>query len=96
MFQEIYSYCNKKQSSGYFCYVAPLKPSKLTNRFMYVFFDTEYTQDFGKHDESFEHIPNLICAQQMCTNCEAVDDLSVDCTQCRKRTNVFWVEDPVG
>ena len=35
----------------------------------------------------------LICAQEMCSKCEAVDDLSVDCKQCGKRTNVFWAEE---
>ena len=58
--------------------MAPLKRSKLTDRFLYVFFDTECTQNLKKHDGSFEHIPNLICAQQMCSKCEAVDDLNVD------------------
>ena len=63
---------------------------------MYVFFDTECTHGFENHDGSFEHIPNLVCAQQMFSNCEAVDDLSVDCKQCGKRTHVFWAKDPVG
>jgi hypothetical protein len=62
---------------------------------MYVFFDTEYTQDLEKCDGSFEHVPKLICAQQMCSKCEAVDDLRVDCEQCGKRTHMFWQE-PVG
>jgi len=39
--------------SGHFCYVAPLKPSKLSDRFMYVLFETECTQDFKKCDGSF-------------------------------------------
>jgi hypothetical protein len=63
---------------------------------MYVLFDTVCTQDFAKCDGFFEHIPNLICAQQMCSKCEAMDDLSVDFKQCGKRTHVFWAEDPVG
>jgi ribosomal protein L40E len=63
---------------------------------MYVFFDTESTQDFEKHDSSFEHIPNHICAQQICSQCEAVDELSVNCKQCGKRTHVFWAKDHVG
>ena len=46
-------------------------------------------------DGSFEHIPNLICAQELCSNCEAVNDLSVDCEQCGKRTHMFW-QVPVG
>jgi hypothetical protein len=40
-FKRFCNYSNKKQISGHFSYVAPLKPRKLTNRFMYVFFDTE-------------------------------------------------------
>jgi len=31
-----------------------------------------------KTDGSFEHIPNLICVQQLCSKCEVVDDLNVD------------------
>jgi len=73
-----------------------LKPSLLTDRFIYVFIDTEGTYDFEKHDGSFEHIPNLICAQQMCSKCEAVEDFSVDCKQCSKRTHLFRAENPVG
>jgi len=95
MFKRFCSNCNKLQPSGHFCYVSPLKPSKLTNRFLYVFFDTECTQGLERCDGSFEHIPNLICAQQMCSKSEAVDDLSVDCEQCGKRTHMFW-QNPVG
>ena len=61
--------------------MSPLKPSKLSDKFLYVFFDTECTQDLQKRDGSFEHVPNLICAQQMSSKCEAVGDLSVDCEQ---------------
>jgi hypothetical protein len=71
-FKRFFNNCNKMQHSGHYCYVAPLKPSKPTDRFMYVFFHTECTQDFEKHDGSFEHIPNLICAQQMCSKYEVV------------------------
>jgi hypothetical protein len=75
--------------------VAPLKPSKLSDKYMHVFFDTECTQDLEKCDVSFEHIPDLICAQQMCPKCVAVDDTNTDCEQCGKRTHVLR-EDPVG
>jgi hypothetical protein len=61
------SFCNKKLPSGHLCYVAPLKPRKLSNKYLYVFFDTECTQDLEECDGSFEHVPNLICAQQMCS-----------------------------
>ena len=41
------------------------------------------------------HVANLICAQQMCCKCEAVDDMNVDYEQCVKLTHVFW-QDLVG
>jgi len=74
-FKRFCNYCNKMLLSGLFCYVTPLKTMNLTDRFVYVFFNTEFTQDFQNHDGSFQHISNLICAQQMCSKCEAVDDL---------------------
>jgi len=55
----------------------------------------ECTQDLEYRDGSFEHVPNLICVQQMCSKCEAVDDLSIDFEQCGKRVHRFW-QDPVG
>jgi len=88
-FKKFCNYCNKKEPSGHFCYVAPLKPSKLSDRFLNVFFDTECTQNLERHDGAFVHVPNLICAQQMCSKCETVDDMNVDCEQCGKRTHVF-------
>jgi len=75
--------------------VVPLNHSKLTDKFMYVFFATECTQNLEKCDGSFEYIPNLICAQQMCSKYEAVNDLSTDWEQCGKLIHVFW-EDCVG
>jgi hypothetical protein len=75
--------------------VAHLKPSKLPDKLMCVSCDTECTQDLDKRDGSLEHVPNLICAQQMCSKCEDVDDLNIDCEQCGKRVHVFW-EDPIG
>ena len=79
--------CNKKKPSGHFLYVVPLKPSKLSATLLYVFFDTECTQDLEKHDGLFAHVPNLICAQQICSKCESEDDLSADRQQCGKCTN---------
>jgi len=65
-FKKFCTFLNKKQLSDHLCYVAPLKPSKLSNKYLYVFFDTECTQDLEKCDGSFEHVPKLICAQHMC------------------------------
>jgi hypothetical protein len=68
--------------------VAPLKPSKVTD------FDTDCTLDLEKRFGSFEHIPNLKCAQHMYSKCEAVDDLSIDCKKCGDRIHIF-LEDTV-
>jgi hypothetical protein len=45
---------------------------------------------------SFEQIPSLVSAQQICSKCEAMDELSVDFLQSGKRTHVFWAEEHVG
>jgi len=89
-FKKFCTFCNKKHLSGHLCYVAPLKPSKLSNKCLYVFVDTECTQDLEKRDGSFEHVPNLICAQQMCSKCDAVEYVNDDCEQCGKRVHTYW------
>ena len=73
----------------------PLKPNKLSNKYLYVFFDTECTQDLEKRHGSFEHVQNLTCPQHMCYKCDAVDDVNVDSEQCGKRVNTFG-QNPVG
>jgi hypothetical protein len=36
-FKKFCTFCNKLQPSGHSCYMAPLKPSKLSNGYIYVF-----------------------------------------------------------
>jgi len=74
--------------------VASLNPSKLSIKYLYVFFDTKCTEDLEKYDGSFEHVTNLICAQKMCSKCETLDDVNVNCEQCGKRVHTFW-QDPL-
>jgi hypothetical protein len=64
-FKKFFSSCNKKHTSGHLFFVDPLKLNKLSNKYLYVFFDMESTQYFQKYDGTFEHVPNLICAQHM-------------------------------
>ena len=59
---------------------------------LFVFLDTECTQD---RDWCFEHVPNLICAEQICSKSEDLDDLSVGCEKCGKPIQEFW-QDSVG
>jgi hypothetical protein len=86
--------CNKLRHAGHFCYMSPLKPSKLSSKYMYVFFDIESSQDLERNQGSFEHVPNLLWAQQMCSKCETNEDLNIDCEQCGNRIHVFW-QDPI-
>jgi hypothetical protein len=75
--------------------VDSLKPSKLSDKYLYVFFDTECTQDLENIYLAFEHIPNFTYAQQVCSKCETVDDVNADFEQCGKRVHIFW-RDPEG
>jgi len=61
---------------------------------MYVFFDTECKQDFQKHDGSFEHFRNIICARQMCSKCEVVDDMSVIVSSLIRKPTCFGRKTP--
>ena len=72
-----------------------LNPSKLSNKYMFVFFDTERTQDLEKFEGTFERVPNFTCAQQMCAKCGAIEDMNIDCEQCGKRLHVLRKE-PIG
>ena len=62
---------------------------------MYVSFDTECAQNLENREGSFAEIANLIYGKQICSKCETVDDLYVDCEQYGKRVHVFR-QDPVG
>jgi hypothetical protein len=50
----------------------------------------EYAQYLEKRDRPFEHMRNRICFKQMCSECEAVDDLVVDCEHSVKLIHTFW------
>ena len=40
-------------------------------------------------------MPNLICAQQMCSKCETIEDMNIDCELCGKGVHVIR-EEPTG
>ena len=44
------NYCNRKQPLCHYYYVAALKPIKLSDKYMYVFLDTECKEDLEKGD----------------------------------------------
>jgi hypothetical protein len=90
------SVCSQYRKLGHLCYMSPLKdelPS--TSKVLFVFYDFETTQDTVYSETATEHVPNLLCLQQFCSQCENIADIDVDCPQCLKRKHSFW-EDPVG
>jgi hypothetical protein len=66
-----------------------------SNRVLYVLYDFEMTQDTRHSEKATEHVPNLVCIKQFCSQCEDNSDIDQDCEQCGKRKHSFW-EDPVG
>jgi hypothetical protein len=65
------------------------------NRLLYVFYDFETTQNKRYDEKANVHVPNLVCVQQFCSQCEDKADIEEDCIQCSIRKHSFW-QDPVG
>ena len=81
---------------GHLCYMRPLKdvlPS-VGDKVLYVFCDLETTQNTRYSDKSTLHVPDLVCVQQFCSQCEDAED-GGDCVRCGQRKHSFW-DDPVG
>jgi len=78
------------------CYMRPRKevlpPAR--DKALYVFYDSETTQNTEYTEEDKLHVLNLVCMQQFCSQCEDVED-GGDCVRCGKRKHSF-LEDPVG
>ena len=45
-------------------------------------------------DKATLHVPDLVCVQQFCLQCEDVENAD-NCVRCGKRKHSFW-DDPVG
>ena len=61
----------------------------------YVFYDFETRQHTRYSETAKEHVPNLVCIQQLCSQCEGIDDFERECKRSGVRKNALW-EDPVG
>jgi len=64
---------------------------------MYCIYFTILRQQKNKtySDTAKEHVPNLVCVQQFCANCEEIEDCSIACDRCGRRRHSFW-NDHVG
>ena len=88
--------CKWNVEIGHLCYMSLLK-NKLprSDDVLLVFYDLENMQDTNVSDSATLHVPNLVCLQQFCTQCEMLPDIDEDCQRCGKRRHSFW-DDPVG
>ena len=79
--------CQKNREFGHLCYMAPLA-NKLpkSDNVMFVFYDFETTQDTRISDSTTLHVPNLVCLQQFCSQCEMQADIDTDCERCSGKT----------
>jgi len=84
--------CQKNREYGHLCYSEQLPKS---DDVLFVFYDFETTQDTRISDSATLNVPNLVCLQQFCSQCEMQADIDTDCEGCGRRRHSFW-EDPVG
>jgi len=82
--------CSENKEIGHLCFMRPLL-NKLpaSDTVLFVFYDFEKTQDTKYSDSATVHVPNLFCLQQFCSKCENIQDVSLDCEQCRRRKHVL-------
>ena len=81
---------------GHLCYMKPLaNEMPRSDNVLFVFYDFETTQDTSFTDSATEHVPNLVCVQQCCSQCETCVYIDEDYECCRKRKHSYF-KDPVS
>ena len=85
--------CKQKRNVGHLCFIRHLKDvlSSAGDKVLYVFYKTTQNTRYSKKATFL--VPDLVCLQQFCSQCEDVED--GDCVRCGKRKHSFW-DDPVG
>jgi len=62
--------CKQNMEIGHLCYLATLKKELPRSDVLFIFYDFETTQDTMVSDSATLHVPNVVCLQQFCTQCE--------------------------
>jgi len=65
-----------------------------SDKVLYVFYDFETTQYTKYFDKATLHVPDLVCVQQFCSQCEDAKDCG-ECMRFGQRKHSFW-DVPVG
>jgi hypothetical protein len=68
--------CKKNMVIGHLCYMATLKNElPRSDNVLFDFYDYETTQDTEVSDWATLHVPNLVCLQRFCIQCEISADI---------------------
>jgi len=88
--------CKQKSDAGHLCYMRPLKDAlpDASDKVLYVFYDFETTQNTQYSNKATLNVPDLVCVQQFCSQCEDAEDCG-ECVRCGQRRHSFW-DDSVG
>jgi hypothetical protein len=66
--------CKLNKDLGHQCYMQPLKDElPPSDGVLYVFYNFETTQNTRYSHDATLHVPNLVCMQQFCSQCEVVE-----------------------
>ena len=92
--------CNKvfcaNRDVGHLCCMKPLKDvlPDASDKVIHVFYDFETTQNKKYSDKATLHVPDFVCVQQFCSQCEDTEACG-ECVRCGQRKHSFW-DDSVG
>ena len=78
-------YCAKQNRDiCHLCYMRPLKDAlpDACDKVLYVFYDFEVTQNTRNSDKATIHVPNFVCLQQFCSQCEFAEECGY-CVRCQ-------------
>jgi len=88
--------CKQNRAVGHLCYIKMLKDllRDASDKVLYVFYDIETTQNTKYSDKATLHVPDLVCVQQFCSQCEDAEYCG-EFVRCGQRKHSLW-DDPLG
>ena len=83
--------CMQYEMIGHLCYMKTLaNEMPRSDNVLFVLYDFETTQETRITNLVTEHVPNLVCVQHFCSQCESCVDINEDYECCRKRKHSFF------
>jgi len=85
-FKQYCSFYQQNREAGHYSYMRPLANElPRSDNVLFVFYYFETTQDTKLTESASVHIPNLVCLQHFCVDCEKDPDIDADCVRCGRR-----------